>query len=67
MTDIYSFTEEEKETINYLKQIVTVKNNITAIKLKNTIIPRLNINFLFKIVKIMLLFSVFIYFSLKDL
>ena len=25
MTDIYSFTEEEKETINYLKQIVTIK------------------------------------------
>ena len=25
MADIYSFTEEEKETINYLKQIVTVK------------------------------------------
>ena len=25
MTDIYSFTEEEKETINDLKQIVTIK------------------------------------------
>ena len=43
---------------------ITVKNNITVIKLIKNIMPQLMINFLFKTVKMILLFSIFIYFSI---